>query len=419
MEDLLNHDANVSPEESAGDKDPTEDDQESPGGPDRNLPSFTEENCDHWPELGNTDDSSNSESIYHPVNFRPPGSPGSRSSIREPRYRVPSSAMPSFKIPPVDGETNIPKLRAAIRGLAFCLGADLNSRFDPAFHTKVLEGAHGQLFVKLENILRSEKHQPTWASLIELLTHDPRPTSSSFLSRKAALELKPQNKPGQPEPLHVYVDRWISEISQTFGDAALDEQDTYLPEALLDRVGSLYALDLTARVMMENQIHQQHRMGSTALHNLLALKDFMTRFAPVSSLTLPLPSHPVQPITMGAPRAAQHPSPRTAGVFRASLRINEYCRNYAKGRCRFTAEDCDRIHAIPDPAPSPQPRHVHYSSPAPPAFVIAPSTSTAQETCRDFQRGQCYRSPCRYPHPEPRLPISTGESYPQPSTERD
>jgi hypothetical protein len=74
-------------------------------------------------------DSSNSESTYHPVNFRSPGSPGSRSSIREPRYRVPSSAMPSFKIPLVDGETNIPKLRAAIRGLAFCLGADLNSRF--------------------------------------------------------------------------------------------------------------------------------------------------------------------------------------------------------------------------------------------------------------------------------------------------
>ncbi len=47
----------------------------------------------------------------------------------------------------------------------------------------------------------------------------------------------------------MYVDRWISKISQTFGDAALDEQNTYLPEALLDRVGSLYALDLTARVV--------------------------------------------------------------------------------------------------------------------------------------------------------------------------
>jgi hypothetical protein len=67
----------------------------------------------------------------------------------------------------------------------------------------VLEGAHGQLFVKLENILLSEKHQPTWAFLIELLTHESRPTSSSFLSRKAALELKPQNKPGQLEPLRV------------------------------------------------------------------------------------------------------------------------------------------------------------------------------------------------------------------------
>jgi hypothetical protein len=92
-------------------------------------------------------------------------------------------------------ETNIPKLRAVIRGLALCLGADLNSRFDPSYYIKVLEGAHGQLFVKLDNILRN--HQPTWASLIESLTHEPRPTSSSFLSRKAALVLKPQNKPGQ------------------------------------------------------------------------------------------------------------------------------------------------------------------------------------------------------------------------------
>ena len=110
------------------------------------------------------------------------------------RHRMPSSVMPSFKIPPVDGETNIPKLRAAIRGLARCLGADLNSRFDPAYYIKVLEGAHGQLFVKLENILRNQKHQPTWASLIESLTHEPRPTSSSYLSRKAALELKPKKQ---------------------------------------------------------------------------------------------------------------------------------------------------------------------------------------------------------------------------------
>jgi hypothetical protein len=63
------------------------------------------------------------------------------------------------------------------------------------------------------------------------------------------------------------VDRWISEISQTFGDATLGELDTYLPEALLDRVGTLYGLDLTARVIMENQIYEQHRMGSTALNN--------------------------------------------------------------------------------------------------------------------------------------------------------
>ncbi len=53
------------------------------------------------------------------------------------RHRMPSSVMPSFKIPPVDGETNIPNLRAAIRGLALCLGADLNSRFDPAYYIKV------------------------------------------------------------------------------------------------------------------------------------------------------------------------------------------------------------------------------------------------------------------------------------------
>jgi hypothetical protein len=97
----------------------------------------------------------------------------------------------------------------------------------------------------------------------------------------------------------VYVDRWISEISQTFGDAALDEQDTYLPEALLDRVSTLYALDLTTRVIIENQI---------ALNNLLALKDFMTRLA-VSSTTLSLSSQPVQPTTMGAPHAAQHSAP--------------------------------------------------------------------------------------------------------------
>jgi hypothetical protein len=108
----------------------------------------------------------------------------------------------------------------------------------------------------------------------------------------------------------VYVDHWISEISQTFGDAALDEQDTYLPEALLYRVGTL--------------------------------------LAPVSSPTLSLSSQPVLPTTMGAPHAAQHSAPRTASFFRASLRINEFCKNYANGRCRFTAEDCDRIHVIPD-----------------------------------------------------------------------
>jgi hypothetical protein len=257
--------------------------------------------------------------------------------------------MPSFKIPPVDGETNIPKLRAAIRGLARCLGADVNSRFDPAYYIKVLEGAHGQLFVKLENILRNQKHQPTWASLIESLTHEPRPTRSSFLFRKAALELKPQNKPGQTEPLHVYVDRWISEVSQIFGDAALEEQNTYLPEALLDRVGTLYALDLTARVIMENQIHKEHKMGSTAFSSLLTLKDFMTRIVPASSSTSSLSSYIIQPTTMGVPHASQ---------------LQAY-------------------------------------------------------VCRDLLRGQCYRSPCRYPHPEPRLPISTGEGYPQPSTERD
>jgi hypothetical protein len=51
------------------------------------------------------------------------------------------------------------------------------------------------LFAKLENILRSEKHQITWASLNELHIHEPQPTKSSFLFRKAALELKPQNNP--------------------------------------------------------------------------------------------------------------------------------------------------------------------------------------------------------------------------------
>ena len=347
------------------------DDQESPGGPDRNLPSFTpgeetEENCD--PEQGNMDDnSSDKEDVIEDVSTTPRKAvslagkkqektcdmeaPSYRSlpAQEQRRHRMPSSVMPSFKIAPVDGETNIPKLRAAIRGLARCLGADLNSRFDPAYYIKVLEGAHGQLFVKLENILRNQKHQPTWASLIESMTHEPRPTRSSFLSRKAALELKPQNKPGQTEPLHVYVDRWISEVSQIFGDAALEEQNTYLPEALLDRVGTLYALDLTARVIMENQIHKEQKMGFTAFSSLLTLKDFMTRIVPASSPTPSLSSYIIQPTTMGVPHASQLP-----------------------------------------------------------AYV-----------CRDFQRGQCYRSPCRYPHPEPRLPISTGEGYPQPSTERD
>ena len=131
----------------------------------------------------------------------------------------------------------------------------------------------------------------------------------------------------------------------------------------------------------------------------------MTRFAPVSSPTFPLPSHPVQPTVTGAPHAAQPPSPRTAGVFRASLRINEFCRNYAKGRCRFTAEDCDRIHAIPDSAPAPQQRHAIYPSSVSPAFVIAPSTGTAQEPCRDFLRGRCTRRPCRYSHSEHRAPM--------------
>jgi len=416
----LDHGANASPAEPGEEKEP---DQESPGGPDRNLPaSFTpgdetDENCNEQ-ENDVEDDSnhllpyqhqddyySNSDSTNHPVNLRSLGSLGPRSSMQNPPYRVPSSAMPSFKIPPVEGETNIPKLRAAIRGLAFCLGADLNSRFDPAFHTKVLEGAHGQLFVKLENILRSEKHQPTWASLIELLTHEPRPTGSSFLSRKAALELKPQNKLGLLEPLHVYVDRWISEISQTFGDAALDELDTYLPEALLDRVGTLYGLDLTARVILENQIYEQHKMGSTALNNLLALKDSMTRLAPVSSTTPSLSSQPVQPTTIGTPHAAQHSALRTAGVFRASLRIHEFCHNYANGRCRFTAEDCDRIHAIPDPASFPQLRHANYPTSAPSTFVSSPSAAIAQEVCRDFLRGRCTRRPCRYSHSENRTPM--------------
>jgi hypothetical protein len=84
----------------------------------------------------------------------------------------------------------------------------------------------------------------------------------------------------------------------------------------------------------------------------------------------------------GSPSCSQLPASRTAGIFRASLRINEFCRNYAKGRCRFTAEECDRIHAISDPSPSPQLRHANYSSSAPSAFVIAPST--AKRKCVDI-----------------------------------
>jgi hypothetical protein len=107
----------------------------------------------------------------------------------------------------------------------------------------MLDGANGLLFVKLENILRREASTHV-RLLIELLTCEPRPTSSSFLSRKAALELKPQHWPGQPELLHVYVNHWISEISQMMLPFL---QNTYLRETLLDRVGALYALDISAR----------------------------------------------------------------------------------------------------------------------------------------------------------------------------
>jgi hypothetical protein len=92
-----------------------------------------------------------------------------------------------------------------------------------------------------------------WASLIELLTHEPRPISSSFFrSPQSCPRAKAAEQAGQPDPLHVYVDRWVSEISQTFADAALDEQNNYLPD---DLVG-------TARVVMENQIHEQQRFSS-------------------------------------------------------------------------------------------------------------------------------------------------------------
>jgi hypothetical protein len=114
-------------------------------GPDRN--DKIDENCDaqendteddstHLLPSDNESSSLSESNSYHPVNPQSSGSAGSRPSTRDPqRYRVPSSAMPSFKIPPVD--TNISKLRAAIRGLAYCLGAELNSLFDPTFHTKV------------------------------------------------------------------------------------------------------------------------------------------------------------------------------------------------------------------------------------------------------------------------------------------
>ena len=120
----------------------------------------------------------------------------------------------------------------------------------------------------------------------------------------------------------------------------------HLPaRGLVDRVGTLYALDLTARIIMENQIHKEQKMGFTTFSSLLTLKDFMARIVPASSPTPSLSSYIIQPTIMGVPHASQLP-----------------------------------------------------------AYV-----------CRDFLRGRCYRSPCRYPHPEPRLPISPGEGYPQPS----
>jgi hypothetical protein len=91
-------------EQEAGCQDQS--DQESPDGPDRNLPSFSPgeqicENCDAQENdmeddlLPSDDDESSSLSesySYHPVNPRSPGSPNYRSSTREPqRHCVPSS----------------------------------------------------------------------------------------------------------------------------------------------------------------------------------------------------------------------------------------------------------------------------------------------------------------------------------------
>ena len=96
----LNHGANASPAEPGEEKE--EPDQESPGGPDRNLPaSFTpgdetDENCNEQendmeddsnhllPYQHQDDDYSNSDSTNHPVNLRSLGSLGPRSSIQKP-----------------------------------------------------------------------------------------------------------------------------------------------------------------------------------------------------------------------------------------------------------------------------------------------------------------------------------------------
>jgi hypothetical protein len=64
----------------------------------------------------------------------------------------------------------------------------------------------------------------------------------------------------------VYVDRWIPEISQIFRDAGLDEQNTYLPEAFLDQVGTLYALDLTTRGDGESNPNAIELTQSMILH---------------------------------------------------------------------------------------------------------------------------------------------------------
>ena len=86
--------------------------QESPGGPDRNAPFFTPGELTDQAGC-NSSDQEDDQYVMYPASLA-----GEKPCDMEAkrRYRMSSSAMPSFKIPPVDGETNIPKLQQQFAG---------------------------------------------------------------------------------------------------------------------------------------------------------------------------------------------------------------------------------------------------------------------------------------------------------------